>query len=84
MYRYVEYDFVIYTHDLRHQILADYVGFFEGKSHFDFDVILFLLEELSFRILNYKLDIPDSQVHIDAVIDLIKKRLLIDKEKLSE
>ena len=79
MYRYAKYDAILYKHDLRHQPLSAYVEFIKGKQHLDFNVILFLLEELSFRILNFKEDIADSQVYVDTLVELIYENLLIDK-----
>ena len=79
MYRYAKYDAILYKHDLRHQPLSAYVEFIKGKLHLDFNVILFLLEELSFRILNFKEDIADSQVYVDTLVELIYENLLIDK-----
>ena len=79
MYRYAKYDAILYSHDLRHQPLSAYVEFLKKKQHLDFNIILFLLEELSFRILNFKEDIADSQVYVDTVVELIYENLLIDK-----
>ena len=59
--------------------LVDLKKFFKGKGYLDFNVVLFLLEELSFRILNFKEDIADSQVYVDALVELIDQNLLIDK-----
>jgi hypothetical protein len=79
MYRYTKYDVILYKHDLRHQPLSAYVAFVKGKQYLDFNVILFLLEELFFRILNFKEDIADSQVYVDTVVELIYENLRIDK-----
>ena len=81
MYRYVKYDIILYRYDLRHQPLLDYVEFLKGKQHLDFNIILFLLEELFFRILNFKEDIADSQVYVDSIIELIYENLLIDRKR---
>jgi 3D (Asp-Asp-Asp) domain-containing protein len=81
MYRYVKYDIILYRYDLRHQPLLDYVEFLKGKKHLDFNIILFLLEELFFRILNFKEDIADSQVYVDSIIELIYENLLIDRKR---
>lgn len=80
MYRYAKYDIILYRYDLRHQSLSAYVEFMRGKQHLDFNTILFLLEELFFRILNFKEDIADSQVYVDTVVELIYENLLMDKK----
>lgn len=76
MYRYIDYDRVIYCNDLRHKTSADYLSFFKEYDSFDFCVLTFLLEELSFRILNFKSDVSDSQVFIDTISMLIKQEIL--------
>jgi len=81
MYRYVDYDRVIYRNDLRHKTLADYIEFFKDEMMSDFNPLLFLVEELSFRILNYKVDVADSQIFIDKISDLVMQELLKDKIK---
>tara|TARA_B110000503_G_C7156999_1_gene417765 strand:+ start:822 stop:1922 length:1101 start_codon:yes stop_codon:yes gene_type:complete len=81
LYRYAKYDNIIYSYDLRHQSLSAYREFIKEKQHLDFNVILFLLEELFFRILNFKEDIADSQVYIDTVAELICENLLVDQER---
>jgi hypothetical protein len=81
MYRNVDYDPVIFRHDLRHKKLTDYVNFFERNVNFDFNVIIFLTEELSFRILNFKRDVSDSQLYIETLTRLINNKLLIEKIK---
>jgi hypothetical protein len=75
MYRYIDYDRVIYMNDLRHKSLANYSIFIKQVDEHDFDTIIFLVEELLFRILNFKLDILDSQIHIDEISHLIKQNL---------
>jgi hypothetical protein len=81
MYHYSKYDITIYKYDLRHKPLSIYVEFIRRKQNIDFNMILFLLEELFFRMLNFKEDIADSQVYIDTVQELINENLSIDKEK---
>jgi hypothetical protein len=75
MYRYIDYDRVIYMNDLRHKSLANYSIFIKQVDEHDFDTVVFLVEELLFRILNFKLDILDSQMHIDEISHLIKQKL---------
>ncbi len=75
MYRYIDYDRVIYMNNLRHKSLADYSIFIKQTDKHDFDTVIFLVEELLFRILNFKLDISDSQIYIDEISYLIKKNL---------
>jgi len=75
MYRYVDYDKVIYTNDLRHKSLSDYSIFMKQTDKHDFDTVIFLVEELLFRILNFKLDVLDSQMHIDEISYLIKQNI---------
>ncbi len=75
MYRYIDYDKVIYTNDLRHKSLSDYSIFMKQTDKHDFDTVIFLVEELLFRILNFKLDILDSQMHIDEISYLIKQNI---------
>ena len=76
MYRYAKYDFIIFSNNLRHQSLSDYVKFFNENNHSDFNIIVFLIEDLFFRILNFKDDVIDSQLHVDTLIELIYKNLL--------
>jgi hypothetical protein len=75
MYRYIDYDRVIYMNDLRHKSWANYSIFIKQSNEHDFDTLLFLVEELLFRILNFKLDILDSQMYIDEISYLIKQNL---------
>ena len=79
MYRYLKYDAIIFRYDLRHQPLSAYIEFFKGNRYLDFDVTLFLLEEIFFRILNFKEDISDSQIYVDVLVGLIDENLAIDK-----
>ena len=78
MYRYTKYDSILFKYDLRHQPLSAYLDFLK-ENNSDFNVILFLLEELFFRILNFKEDVPDSQLYVDTLVELIEKKLLIEK-----
>ena len=75
MYRYIDYDKVIYMNNLRHMSLSSYSTFVKQTDEHDFDTVIFLVEELLFRILNFKLDIFDSQTHIDEISYLIKQNL---------
>ena len=75
MYRYIDYDRVVYMNNLRHKSLAKYSIFIKQTDEHDFDTVIFLVEELLFRILNFKLDISDSQIYIDEISYLIKKNL---------
>jgi hypothetical protein len=81
MYRYAKFDFIIYKYDLRHQPLSAYVKLINGITYSEFNVILFLLEDLFFRVLNFKDDVTDSQLYVETLIDLIDEHLLLDKEK---
>lgn len=76
MYRCIDYDRVIYDNELRHIVLSDYLEFFKKSDLFDFSALIFLLEELSFRILNFKSDVSDSQLFIDTITMLIKQEIL--------
>jgi hypothetical protein len=75
MYRYIDYDKVIYMNNLRHKSLSDYSIFMKQTDKHNFDTVIFLVEELLFRILNFKLDILDSQMHIDEISYLIKQNI---------
>jgi len=75
MYRYIDYDRIIYMNDLRHKSLSNFSNFIKQAEQYDFDSIIFLVEELLFRILNFKLDISDSQMHIDEISYLIKQNI---------
>ena len=75
MYRYIDYDRVVYMNNLRHKSLADYSIFIKQTDKHDFDTVIFLVEELLFRILNFKLDISDSQIYIDEISYLIKQNI---------
>ena len=75
MYRYIDYDRIIYMNDLRHKSLSNFSNFIKQAEQYDFDSIIFLVEELLFRILNFKLDILDSQMHIDEISYLIKQNI---------
>ncbi len=81
MYRYIDYDRIIYCNDLRHKHLSDYLEFFKESATIDFCVLTFLLEELSFRILNFKSDVSDSQIFIDTISMLIKQEILKGKSR---
>jgi len=75
MYRYIDYDKVVYMNDLRHKSLSDYLIFMKQIDKHNFDTVIFLVEELLFRILNFKLDILDSQMHIDEISYLIRQNI---------
>jgi len=76
MYRNIDYDRIIYCNDLRHKALSDYLNFFKTTDSLDFCVLTFLLEELSFRILNFKSDVSDSQIFINTISMLIKQEII--------
>jgi hypothetical protein len=75
MYRYHPYDYIIFAHNLRHLDINKYKCFFKNSDELNFNTFLFLLEELAFRIFNYKSDLPDSQMHIDALADIFSNYL---------
>ena len=76
MYRYRPYDYIIFTPNLRHLDINEYKCFFKNSNELNFSSFIFLLEELAFRILNYKSDLPDSQMHIDALADIFSNYLV--------
>jgi len=80
MYRYINYDYLIYNFDLRHQTLPNYIKILEKDWPSNCDLTLFLYEELFFRILNYKEDVKESRLYIDTMIQLISKNLIISNE----
>jgi hypothetical protein len=71
MYRCEGYDEVIYRYDFRHKSFEEYRAVFAVSPRVEFDTLLFLFEELFFRILNYKADVADSQRFVTSTNNLI-------------
>jgi len=75
MYRFSKYDYYIYTKNLRHIDFDAYLKSLRGILSEDLDGIIFLLEELNFRILNYKDDVPHSKIFINQILEIIKQNI---------
>ena len=74
--RYVAYDRVIYSFNLRHLMLEDYEKFINTLHQYDFNGLAFLVEELLFRCLNFKPDVLDSSYYVEILIDVIKVKYI--------
>jgi len=73
MHRYSPYDSVIFKNNLRHLSFDEYKEFFSNNNERRISLYLFLLEELAFRIMNYKEDVSNSKAHIKMINDLLNK-----------
>jgi hypothetical protein len=73
--KYNLYDKIIFELNIRHLSISKYKGLILNNKELNFDIVLFLVEDLLFRILNYKNNIENSIDHIDNIINLIYKKL---------
>lgn len=71
LYRYLDYDSVIFFGNLRHISLEQYNNYITTIDAAKFNLTLFLIEEYFFRILNYKEDVSDSEVLLGNVRNLL-------------
>ena len=77
MNRYIDYDRVIYKNNLRHKTSDDFFNFIEDFEGPEVEAMMFLVEELLFRILNFKIDVADSQRSIDELVKIIRDRMAV-------
>jgi len=75
--RYMEYDRIVYSYNLRHLSTEDYVDFVENTSLDDINVLIFLIEDILFRFINYKKDLINSNQYINCIVDLIKSKIVV-------
>jgi len=70
-WRYAGYDRAVFEHNLRHKSMEDYLSYVSSCNTRSPDVYCFLLEELLFRILNYKSDVNGSADHIFLIFNML-------------
>jgi len=75
LYRYIDYDSVIYFGNLRHRSIEEYNNHIATIDNSKINVILFLVEEYFFRILNYKEDVIDSEILLSNVKALLNNQI---------
>jgi len=75
LYRYIDYDSVIYFGNLRHRSIEEYNDHIATIDNSKINIILFLVEEYFFRILNYKEDVIDSEILLSNVKALLNNQI---------
>jgi hypothetical protein len=78
MYFYSKYDSTLFNFNLRHCNTSDYIDCISNLEYSNINILVFLIEDLFFRILNFKTDVDGSHDHIDIIVRLMETRLFIN------
>lgn len=71
LYRYLPYDQIIFDYNLRHISHFEYKKLFSFKKDLYFNHLIFLIEELFFRVLNFKSEVNSSEGFFNIVNQLL-------------